>query len=190
MPSKLVGLVKSLAWTDFQGQPDPAKPKIDAFTSATFVLPTVMPQQSGGTWQYGDNVTVTITMNNQRSWRRQQGSQGVPYWTDLLKHEQGHYDIVALIARDLFIDVMQLKGNTYATNADALNDLRPIINLYSGKQDKISKIYDSTQQTNHGANAMIRRAFTEPRNPAMSAPDGTPYKVKFLDVLGQNGINP
>ena len=37
---------------------------------------------------------------------------------------------------------------------------------------------------------MISKAFTAPRSPAMSAPDGTPYKVPFLNVLSQNSINP
>lgn len=198
MPSKLVGLMKGLAWTDFQGSPDATKPKLDAFTSATFVLPPIAPIRNGSSWRFDDNVTVTITMNNQRSWRRQASGQSAQYWTDLLKHEQGHYDITALIARDLFIDVMQLKANTYANSAAAVADLRPILNTYAGKVDKISAIYDSKAQTDHGANTgaqmswntMIKRAFTEPRNPMMAAPDGTPYKVELLDVLAQNGINP
>jgi len=195
MPSRLVGLIKTLSWSDFRGNPDPNKPSLVAFTSATFDLPTLSPKSIPGTksFHFEDDVVITITMNSQKSWKREPQPSN-----DLLKHEQGHYDLVALIARDLFIEIMQLKANTYATHADGLADLRPILTKFGGKVEKIAVIYDSVQQTNHGKdassqakwNAMFRRAFTEPRRPPMSAPDGTPYKVPFLDVLGQNQINP
>jgi len=193
MPSRLTGLMKTLTWNDFSGTPDPQKPNLQAFTSASFNLPTVTPTLVPGTTNYHfeDNVAITIAMNLQKSWKRTPPN-------DLLKHEQCHYDIVALIARDLFIDIMQLKANTYPNGPAALADLRPILTKYGGKVEKINVIYDSLQQTNHGYNppsqakwnAMIQRAFTEPRNPLESAPDGTPYKIPLLDVLSQNGINP
>jgi hypothetical protein len=185
--------MKTLTWNDFSGTPDPQKPNLQAFTSASFNLPTVTPTLVPGTTNYHfeDNVAITIAMNSQKSWKRTPPN-------DLLKHEQCHYDIVALIARDLFIDIMQLKANTYPNGPAALADLRPILTKYGGKVEKINVIYDSLQQTNHGNNppsqakwnAMIQRAFTEPRNPLESAPDGTPYKIPLLDVLSQNGINP
>jgi|HubBroStandDraft_5_1064220.scaffolds.fasta_scaffold388004_2 hypothetical protein len=185
--------MKTLTWNDFSGTPDPQKPNLQAFTSASFNLPTVTPTLVPGTTNYHfeDNVAITIAMNLQKSWKRTPPN-------DLLKHEQCHYDIVALIARDLFIDIMQLKANTYPNGPAALADLRPILTKYGGKVEKINVIYDSLQQTNHGNNppsqakwnAMIQRAFTEPRNPLESAPDGTPYKIPLLDVLSQNGINP
>jgi len=193
MPSRLNGLFKTLAWSDFQGNPDPAKPNLQAFTRSTFNLPVIAPTPIPGskTFHYEDNIVITIVMDPQQSWKRQPPN-------DLLKHEQGHYDITALIARDLFIELMQLKPNTYSSHAAALADLRPILDKYRGTAEKISKIYDSKNETDHGNapasqtkwNNMIKRAFTEQRNPQETAPDGTPYKVEFLDVLSQNGINP
>jgi hypothetical protein len=193
MPSRLTGLFKTLTWGDFQGNPDPGMPNLQAFTSANFNLPTIIPTVVPGTksFHFDDNIVVAILMNSQLSWKRTPPN-------DLLKHEQGHYDIVALIARDLFIDIMHLKPNTYPSNPAALADLKPILDKYRGKTKKISDIYDSPQQTNHGNNpsaqmswnSILQRAFTEPRNPAGAAPDGTPYKIPFLDVLSQNGVNP
>src|ERR1041385_7492150 len=114
MPSKLVGLFKTLTWNDFQGPPDPKKPSLDAFTSAGFVLPVINPVLIPGTTNlhFDDNVVITVSMNSGKSWKRQSNinAKGTTYATDLLKHEQGHYDINALIARDLFIEIMQLKG--------------------------------------------------------------------------------
>jgi len=54
--------------------------------------------------------------------------------------------------------------------------------------------YDN--QTDHGNTAQqqqrwdgfISSAFTTPRTPSMSAPDGTPYKAPLLDVLRQGGV--
>jgi hypothetical protein len=202
MPSQLIGLFKTLSWTDFSGAPDPKKPALDAFTSPSFNLPVISPVKVQGTtdFEFQDTVVITISMNPRESWKRQANitKKGATYANDLLKHEQGHYDITALIARDLFIEIMQLKGNTYPTGAAALADLSPILNKFGGKAEKIAVIYDSVQQTNHGANsapqatwnAMIKKSFTEPRTPPMSSPDGMPYKVPFLDVLAQAGITP
>lgn len=202
MPSKLIGLFKTLTWSEFKGTPDPNLPKLDAFTSASFSLPAISPVPVPGTkdFQFADNITITITFNSSKSWKRQSNidSKSASYSSDLLTHEQGHYDIVALIARDLFIEVMQLKANTYSSQVAALADLRPILTKFSGKTDSISKLYDSVSETNHGANAtqqaswnaMIKKSFTEHRTPAMFAPDGTPYKVPFLDVLNKAGFTP
>jgi hypothetical protein len=200
MPSSLVGLSKTLTWNDFTGVPDPQKPKLSAFTSATFVLPAIAPAKVPGAqdFQFADNIIVTITMNSSKSWKRPGIFANPASAGTLLQHEQGHYNIVALIARDLFIELMQLKGRTYPTVAAALGDLQPILTKFGGKAEKISVIYDSGNQTNHGVNAsqqatwngMITRAFTDPRTPTMSSPDGVPYKVPFLDVLAQNGIVP
>jgi hypothetical protein len=193
MPSRLVGLVKTLAWSDFQGTPDPNKPNLQAFTKADFVLPVISPTVIPGTrnFRFEDNVVVTINMDTQRSWKRQPPDA-------LLVHEQGHYDIVALLARDLFIEVMQLKTRTYPNHGAAIADLRPIINKFNGKAQAISTIYDAPAQTNHGNdpvqqvrwNGMFRRAFSEPRSPQVTAPDGAVYKIPILDVLSQNGVNP
>ena len=37
------------------------------------------------------------------------------FQTDLLNHEQGHYNITALVCRDCFVDVMLLKDQSFAT---------------------------------------------------------------------------
>ncbi|MBI3684605.1 MAG: hypothetical protein HY235_29900 [Acidobacteria bacterium] len=205
MPSKLTGLFKTLAWSDFQGSPDPKKPNLDAFTSPSFSFsqqPTFT--HVAGTkpplFELSDNVVLDIQMDSQKSWQRsaQIKSKGAAYEANLLKHEQGHYDMVALIARDLFIDVMQLKGQQFKTLSDALSALRAVFSRFDKKTQKISDIYDSKAETDHGAiassqkkwNDMIQRSFTEARSPAVTAPDGKTYKIPFLDVLSQNAINP
>jgi hypothetical protein len=199
MPSKLVGLFKTLAWTDFTGPVD-AKSTHLAFTSATFSLPPVMgvKDATSGQTVVNDNITITITFNAAKSWKKMDEINAKKLRTpaEILKHEQGHYDIVALTARDLFIDLMQLKAKTYA-NQTALNtDVAPILKKYNGLAQKIIDKYDDKTESDHGENGpgqtrwngFINSAFTTPRTPAQSAPDGTSYKLPLLDVLKSNGI--
>jgi hypothetical protein len=94
-------------------------------------------------FRFDDTLTIAITMSNSLSWRRASSIQakGAAYDAALLKHEQGHYDSTALMARDLLIEVMQLKAKIFPSSAAGDNDLRPILNRFNGKAEKISKIY-------------------------------------------------
>lgn len=115
---------------------------------------------------------------------------------EILKHEQGHYDIVALLARDLFIDLMQLKANRYDNQAALNKDVAPILKKYNGTSQKVIDISDSIAESDHGENGtgqakwngFLNTAFTKARTPAQSAPDGTAYKVPLLDVLKGGGV--
>ncbi|MEZ6060511.1 MAG: DUF922 domain-containing protein [Planctomycetaceae bacterium] len=194
MASSLVGLFKTLKWDDFTGTP-PADSSHLAFTSATFSLPTVTLKSLRD-----DNITITITFNAAKSWKKMAEINAKKKRTpaEILKHEQGHYDIVALLARDLFIDLMQLKGRSYKNQAALNTDLAPILAKYNGTAQKIINKYDSPTESDHGESAtgqkkwdgMISEAFTKARVPAMSSPDGKAYKVPLLDVLKKNGITP
>ena len=95
----LEGHEETLAWQDFQAAP-PAKHSGDeAQTEARFDM------QYDYEWDDDhkhqgyrvDHVQVTVTLDRPSMW-----SVKASRTDALLKHEQGHYDIVALIARDLF----------------------------------------------------------------------------------------
>lgn len=199
MASKLVGLFKTLTWADFTGTP-PAGSSHLAFTSATFSLPavTAVKDAASGMRVLNDNITITVTFDAGKSWKKMAEINAKKLRTpaQILKHEQGHYDIVALIARDLFIDLMQLKGKVYADQAALNVDVAPILTKYNGTAQKIINKYDSSTESDHGENGagqtkwdgFIKSAFTTPRTPAQSAPDGTTYKIPLLDVLKTNGI--
>ncbi|HJQ57137.1 MAG TPA: hypothetical protein VJ890_09540 [Vineibacter sp.] len=199
MPSKLVGLFKTLAWTDFTGTP-PAGSTHLAFTSADFTLPAVTGVKDATTGEFvmNDNITITINFNASKSWKKMDAINAKKLRTpaQILKHEQGHYDIVALIARDLFIDLMQLKANVYKDQAALNVDVAPILKKYNGTAQKIINKYDTAAESDHGENGtgqtkwdgFIKSAFTTPRTPAQSAPDGTTYKTPLLDVLKAAGI--
>ena len=199
MPSKLVGLFKTLAWSDFTGTPTAGSSHL-AFTSAAFSLPAIMAVKDAASGQFvmDDNITITIAFNGAKSWKKMDEINAKKLRTpaEILKHEQGHYDIVALLARDLFIDLMQLKAKTYANQAALNVDVAPILKKYNGTSQKVIDKYDTKTESDHGENGpgqtrwngFLNSSFNTPRTPAQSAPDGTTYKIPLLDVLKSNGI--
>ena len=112
----------------------------------------------------------------------------------LLQHEQGHYNIAALMARDFFLDVMPLKGKVYGKQKDALDEISKLKSSTLSKIDPLQTRYDD--DTKHGSDqavqnrwtAMINTAFTSTRTPPATAADGVPLKARLLDVLRAGGI--
>jgi len=215
MPSQLTGLFKKLTWNDFRG-PVPQGTQFAAMTSSNFTI-TPNPLKfvhAGSKFQLDDSLTMAIVFNSSTSWKLGTLSQWPNNLQDeLLDHEQGHYDITALVARDLFIKLMNLKANnTYATVNDGQTDFNWWINLYRGNANKIQTAYDS--ETGHSqANVfvpstnmftpphqkggpqvkwerLIASAFTTVRASGELAPDGTPYKMELMDILKNANITP
>jgi len=204
MPSRLVNLRRTLQWSDFGAPrpgPDPAPGAVAtaAQTRATYShsvngehVPGTHPPQ----FRLKDEVMITVNL--------QQGQVFVNAWVfrqpasfqdSLLHHEQGHYDLVALFCRDMFIDIMALKSQTFASAAAALQAVQQIFRQYDPLIAAVHTPYDN--DTRHGRetqqqqrwDGIIEKAFTVPRNPPLSAPDGTPYKALLLDCLRSAGVS-
>jgi hypothetical protein len=201
MPSRLSGLTKTLAWTDF-GNPVPKTAPAAGATSIAAHTETIAPlnygwASSGKKVSLQDNVTVSIQFVASKSWVADWAMQkSQQFQDDLLNHEQGHYDITALMARDLFIEIMQLKGQTFANKNELDKAIADLVTEYAFQP--VHNKYDEKSETNHGMNApqqatwdaLFQKARTMLRTPAESAPDGTPYKVRLLDALRQVGKAP
>jgi hypothetical protein len=225
MASKFIGLTRQLGWDQFTGTPTPQElqkmQQVAAGASGTVGMaavkssfkvhfggknpdePVLIPAPGGSGFSLGDDVVVTAIFDQTGSWKRID-----PLTTKgeelLLDHERGHYDLTALMARDCFIDLMQLKAKTFSSQADGQAAAKDIVKSYRDKLEKIQKKYDD--DTIHGAwvtpmmgperketfqtkwEMYITRARTEERNPAMIAPDGKFYKVRILDVLANGGF--
>lgn len=199
MPSKLNGLLRKLTWQDF-GKPKPGPPPAPgqkataAFTEAkpsfqgvNFApLPGTKPPQ----FQLADNVTVSVDLQPNifvMEWVFK--TQTKQFQNDLLKHEQGHYTVAALLARDFFIDLMQLKLKQYSNLSTAQSDFNQIRKDSIDKQKAIESLYD--QETQSGLSPapqsqwdnFFNTAFTQARSTGGQSPDGTPYKVRLVEVL-------
>jgi len=133
MASQLVNLMRVLSWNDYPRQsspaPGPNETKFGALT-ATMIKPSgwgVEPIPGTKLSRLRDSVTVTVEFVKEQSWvedwvfTKPQGFQD-----DLLTHEQGHYKLAALLARDAFLAFMQLKSKQYAHSQDLQKDLNQI----------------------------------------------------------------
>lgn len=203
------GLLRKLTWADF-GQPKakpapgPGQHAVAALTDTAFSQWTYnidsIRQGSSFVYRLRDNIRIRIQFKQATSW--------VADWvfslssqeqTELLKHEQGHYEIVALMGRDLFIDLMQLKPNDYKTAQKAQQEVQNVKKRYTSTViQSIHDKYDSVAETEHGADKIkqakwdkyFKKAFSDTRKPAVTAPDGVAYKMRLLDVLKQAGVAP
>jgi hypothetical protein len=210
MPSQLVNFFKTLDWNEFRGPPPASTPfAAQIFTSISVSAPRF--QRNGGSFQLIDDVTVRVVFDPARSWKSAVvGQMSAQLAQELLDHEQGHYDIAATMARDLFIQFMQLKGTNFSAQNVGEITYRGVENKYKTFEAAVQKTYDD--DTGHSqANVfvpstnmftpphqkgstqikwenLIAKARTDLRVPAESAPNGIPYKKELLDVLGTAGI--
>jgi len=204
MPSQLVNLRRTLAWRDF-GQPRPG-PDPAPGAVATGAQTRATHQHSFGsepipgshphTFRLRDNVNISVVLQPAQmfvnAWVFRQPAA---FQDSLLEHEQGHYDLVALFCRDMFIEIMALKTQTFPNGNGPLQAVQQIFNRFDPLIASVHALYDNDAQ--HGRNAaqqtrwdgFIQGAFTRPRNPPMAAPDGTPYKVPLLECLRSGGVN-
>ncbi len=193
MASQLLNRVHAVTWDDFQAQPPPNAARA-AHIETTVDLRYGWTNGNGGT-RLADSVRLTIVVLRNKSWAKKQliRSWSRQAQADLLRHEQGHFDITALMGRDLFIDLMALKGRSFASVDDLKAEVGRIAAIYAPQT--VHTKYDSTAETQHGGkaapqaawNGYIRTAFTTQRSPAVTAPDGTPYKVRLREVLKRAG---
>jgi hypothetical protein len=201
MASTLTGRDKTLTWADF-GAPVP-KPKPAPGGTATAAhtevkYPVTYGWAGGGkSFSLSDNVTVAVQLDRGKTWVADWVfKEAKQFQDDLLNHEQGHYDIAALLARDMFIELMQLKGRTFSSKADLDNAVAAIVNAH--RSQKVHDKYDEKNEANHGLNpteqkawdGFFQKAKTTPRTPTVTAPDGAVYKVRLLDVLKAAGKSP
>jgi hypothetical protein len=157
-----------------------------------------VPGSSPAVFKMSDDVIITIEFVKSESWVADWVfTMPKSFQDDLLKHEQGHYWVSALLGRDLFIDVMALKAKTYSSAKDGAADFNAVNQKYAGKTKTVNDLYDEEKEAAHGRNAtgqkkwngLFNRAFTEERTPAMQAPDGVMYKKPLLEILKGAGYN-
>lgn len=208
MASSMTGLFKTLSFSEFptprQGNPPgPGQHATAALTHSGFSSTGPSIQQVGGsrpaTFRIQDNMTVTITFNRNQSFVMQWAlNRPAPFPADLLNHEQGHYNITALLARDFFVDVMLLKSQTFASlqaaqaaitaaRTNSVNKMGAAQTLYDNEVHPEQDQGRSRGPIQQAWDTIIRNAFNNPRTPASSAPDGTPHKIRLVDAIRAAG---
>ena len=207
MPSSLTGLHRSLTWSNFatrEGNPPaPGTHAAAAYTWSSYTEECIYFVGVRGSrpaqYQLRDSFRVAITFNTTRSWVMSWvSSEPQQFQTDLLNHEQGHYNITALVSRDYFVDVMLLKLQTFSSARQGVTACQAIQRKSVAKIRAIHRLYDKEAHPEQEAglsrgpiqqawDRWFQTAFTQARTPASQSADGTPHKVRLIDVLNKNG---
>ncbi len=171
------GFPRNLTWNDFRPVQNSPAPPAQANTAAQWSTTGWSVRVVNGEYRVqGARVNVIIDRHN--SW----AVPGARTSTALLQHEQGHYDITGLIARDLIrkildlsldtvvIGAMQAAGNTPHQHQNfAVQRFQSYINTYVQEANDFSAklqtnpitgadgVYDV--QTNHSQNANGQAAW-------------------------------
>jgi hypothetical protein len=206
MASSLTGLMRQLTWADFATRRGPApsagSSATAAFTDARFRLSGLAfrhdPAEARGTVSLVDSLHIAISLHANSFKMNWLASQPAGFQADLLNHEQGHYWITALLARDLFVDMMLEKSEVYANDAAGMAAFNAIKADSVDKNQAIQDMYDrevhpeQAQSLSRGPiqqqwDTIFRSAFTNPRASGTTTPDGTPHKARLVVVIRASG---
>ncbi len=99
----MTGFPRTLAWTNFRSVQTSPEPPHEAMTSASFSSTGWRVALVKGEYRI-TGARVNVVLNAQPSWATPSARTN----DDLLTHEQGHFDITGLIARDVISQILSL----------------------------------------------------------------------------------
>lgn len=137
----LSGWPREISWSEFREvQSRPTGENEDATISTNLQQPEqVNVARSSGRFRL-DSYEAVLSVVESESWVVTSAKSD-----ELLAHEQGHYDITGLVARDMIRDLRALRA---ASTAALQRDVQAIIRRADALADRLTALYD--QQTNHG----------------------------------------
>jgi len=197
MASALFGVGYKVRWADYRSLPTPPvgvpeRMVMETRTATSVVGLDVVPDASQ--FVVPDTLTIKVSTTPD-SWRLNSLSAiPGPKQVWLIKHEQGHYDIDSLLARDFYERVRSLMGRTFADAGEAWRQLRDHRAATIGRADAINHDYDDdTQNSEIGAEqwnwwCAIERARQLHRSPAEHNRDGRLLKIELIDALAAVGL--
>jgi len=144
MGIRVVAAPVTLTWNDFRPVPVlPDQSDEDAQTATTLDrLSGIRPVSTQGGFSLPD-LTLKVHLDRAQTMVVRTASKT----QDLLKHEQGHYDITVLTVRALAREFEQLRADSPSALAQQLDRIRQ---LHQDRADALEKKYDN--DTNHGTN--------------------------------------
>lgn len=139
----LEGFDNAISWSKFiKRKARPKSSKDDGYTSAVYQSKNIKPGYGEGKAIVVKSADMLIVLNSSESWVVEDKMND-----ELLKHEQGHYDITALGAREVYAGLFELKANNPKELAEGVKKLN----------DRIQKKINETNirydvQTDHSRN--------------------------------------
>jgi hypothetical protein len=190
------GFPRTLSWRDFRSVATSLKPPMDAQTGAGFQLQPWSVEKTNGEYRVL-NPKMVVTLNSSNTWVVQGKTSSA-----LLVHEQGHFDIAGLIARDMIsrildlsldeavIDAVQGSGKTAQSHMEfATQRLQAYIQDYNKDAANMMNTLGSTpaspgdglydRQTNHSQNAVAQAAW----NSRLARIQASPNSFEFSLIM-------
>ncbi len=204
MSSSLSGLFKTLTWDEFTRKHAKSKDKDNraAWTHTTPGYGGLSIKKIGtsnpAVFQLADSITAYVKFEPDSWVQDWLFKESKSFQDEMLVHEQGHYNISALVARDFFVDAMLLKSKSFPNKPAAQKAFREIVTGSLKKLFAIHKLYDDDvhpeQEKNNlrGPNQLawekfIETAFKTSRSAKTVSSDGVVHKLRLIDVLNSNG---
>ncbi|MBL8588055.1 MAG: hypothetical protein JNK46_05950 [Methylobacteriaceae bacterium] len=196
MASTLIGVGRRLTWDDFkEQQPPPEAPHAAAGAFMTRSVAGGAPKKiqhpgaSAPIYFLADDITIRIELGDKTFRSPAVAKMAAGAKAELLAHEQGHYDLYALVLRDWFYELTTLTGRSYDDQAALVRLLSTLKASYLDRIGEIQQIYDS--DTEHNFNSAeqktwlraIRRARKLKRQPIVEGKNGKPLERRLFDVL-------
>lgn len=141
-----------LEWGDFMGTPNATSPH-DAET-----VTVLSSEWEGEPTEDGKvnvtSVSATASFNKTASWVKENKNT-----TELLKHEQGHFDLAEIHAREKQKDMEKLVGKIFDSEDDVNEEIHKICKKVQKKLDDWNEMYD--KQTDHGKDEKKQQQWEE-----------------------------
>jgi hypothetical protein len=134
------GFDYTITWAKFtKVSTAPNSSDADGYTHVVYQSNNIQPVRGKGKTVVVKSADITITLDSGQSWVVETKTTN-----DLLTHEQGHYDITALGARELYTGLLKLKAADVKALEDKVNELSEALQR---KIDTTNHRYD--EQTDH-----------------------------------------
>ncbi|MEO6722333.1 MAG: DUF922 domain-containing protein [Ferruginibacter sp.] len=163
----LENFTKVLSWSNFPNPLPPGRPE-EATISVTWRLDADQFERRGNAIMIGPYSVVIETVAAKCAVVKAIANGDKAVSDGLLKHEQGHYDIIALGAREFYKKLSSLSG---ATEDELNGKWKKMDAELSQKADIVDARYDVA--TNHGKNAAVQRVWNLKIEAAKNNPNGT-----------------
>ncbi len=203
MASTLKNLIRKLNLSDFHSNDQVSKPAPGthhhvAETAVKVGTMGLKTEFVGGKYRIKDSLMVDIQFDPRQSWVADFVSgESDEFQSQLLKHEQAHYDIAALLARDFFLAVMKLITDNYpySTSNEPIADVNQAKQVTLDKMQIVNDQFDA--DTYHGMNksqqdrwlGFIQSAFTQRVQPQQTVANNNQLMVPLLKVLKDNHVS-
>ncbi len=201
--SQLTNVDHKLDWSEFTTKKDDPMPPAGTVAPAAFTKPMIntqgfgiagIPGSNPPKGQVKDTINVSVALSPESWVEKWVFTLPQPKQDDLLNHEQGHFSVGALLARDFYYDLLKLRKKEYSSPTVSNADFDTLKKARDAAMVSIIKKYDD--DTKHGTVAdqqtrwdgFFKSATTQLRSPSETAPDGTPLKIRLVDLLKTFGI--